>query len=195
MKEILKGGGKLFLKTVVINLMCFFVVLSFSVITTMLFKGAVGSKLSNSGMACFLIVSQIFAFCFTCGFIYPELWHRGTKDSNLVKFKHKREDKLKGFKIGVASTVPNYLFLIFLVVAKLGLFPKFPLALYKILNSSVYSFIEVIIGSAVAVSELSAWRLALLFILPLIFPAIAGVSYILGYKNISLSDKFIYKKK
>ena len=195
MKEILKGGGKLFLKTVVINLMCFFVVLSFSVITTMLFKGAVGSKLSNSGMACFLIVSQIFAFCFTCGFIYPELWHRGTKDSNLVKFKHKREDKLKGFKIGVASTVPNYLFLIFLVVAKLGLFPKFPLALYKILNSSVYSFIEVIIGSAVAVSELTVLRLALLFILPLIIPAIAGVSYILGYKNISLSDKFIYKKK
>ena len=195
MKEILKGGGKLFLKTDVINLMCFFVVLSFSVITTMLFKRAVGSKLSNSGMACFQIVSQIFAFCFTCGFIYPELWHRGTKDSNLVKFKHKREDKLKGFKIGVASTVPNYLFLIFLVVAKLGLFPKFPLALYKILNSSVYSFIEVIIGSAVAVSELTVLRLALLFILPLIIPAIAGVSYILGYKNISLSDKFIYKKK
>ena len=195
MKEILKGGGKLFLKTVVINLMCFFVVLSFSVITTMLFKGAVGSKLSNSGMACFLIVSQVVAFCLTCGFIYPELWHRGIKDSNLVKFKHKREDKLKGFKIGVASTVPNYLFLIFLVVAKLGLFPKFPLALYKILNSSVYSFIEVIIGSAVAVSELTVLRLALLFILPLIIPAIAGVSYILGYKNISLSDKFIYKKK
>ena len=195
MKEILKGGGKLFLKTIVINLMCFFVVLSFSVITTMLFKGAVGSKLSNSGMACFLIVSQVVAFCLTCAFIYSELWHRGTKDSNLVKFKHKREDKLKGFKIGVASTVPNYLFLIFLVVAKLGLFPKFPLALYKILNSSVYSFIEVIIGSAVAVSELTVLRLALLFILPLIIPAIAGVSYILGYKNISLSDKFIYKKK
>ena len=195
MKEILKGGGKLFLKTIAINIMCFFIVVSFSVITTMIFTGTIDSKLSNSGKTCFLIVSQAVAFCFTCGFIYPELWHRGTKDSNLVKFKHKREDKLKGFKIGVASTVPNYLFLIFLVVAKLGLFPKFPLALYKILNSSVYSFIEVIIGSAVAVSELTVLRLALLFILPLIIPAIAGVSYILGYKNISLSDKFIYKKK
>lgn len=194
MKEVLKGGGKLFLKTVAINLMCFFIVVSFSVITTILFKGDIGSKLSNSGMACFLIVSQIFAFCFTCGCIYPELWHIGTKDSNLVKFNHKSEDKFKGFKIGAVATVPNYLFLVFLALARVGLFPKFPMALYMLLNSSVYSFIQVIVGSAVAVSELSVWRLALLFILPLIIPAIAGVSYILGYKNISLSEKFIYKK-
>ena len=194
MKEILKGGGKLFLKTVAINIMCFFIVVSFSVITTMLFKSGENTKLSNSGMTFFLIISQIFTFCFTCGLIYPELWNRGTKDGNLVKFKHKDEDKFKGFKIGAVSTVPNYLFLLLLAIARLGLFPKFPMALYKLLNSSVYSFIEVIVGSAVAVSELSAWRLVLLFILPLIIPIIAGVSYILGYKNISLSEKIIYKK-
>ena len=194
MKEILKGGGKLFLKTVAINIMCFFIVVSFSVITTMLFKSGENTKLSNSGMTFFLIISQIFTFCITCGLIYPELWNRGTKDGNLVKFKHKDEDKFKGFKIGAVSTVPNYLFLLLLAIARLGLFPKFPMALYKLLNSSVYSFIEVIVGSAVAVSELSAWRLVLLFILPLIIPIIAGVSYILGYKNISLSEKIIYKK-
>lgn len=240
MKEILKGGGKLFLKTIVINIMCFFIVVSFSVLSTALFTENIGytaygtmgdsseptelytyyyedgedtqksayeeegytvsansirSEISKGGKTCFLIVSEVFCFLLLCGFIYPELWQRGTKDSNLVKFKHKNEDKLKGFKIGAVATVPNYLFLVFLVIAKLGVLPSFPVALYKCLNSSVYSFIQVITGSAVAVSDLTAWRLALLFILPLLIPAVSGISYILGYKNISVGEKLVYKKK
>lgn len=239
MKEILKGGGKLFLKTIAINLMCFFIVVSFSVLSTAAFTKNIGytaygttsdssepiklytyyfedgedtqksdyeeegytvstnsirSVLSNSGKAFFLIISQVFAFLLLCGFIYPEIWHNGTTDSNLVKFKHKNEDKFKGFKIGAVAAVPNYLFLVFLVIANLGVFPSFPVALYKFLNSSVYSFIDVIVGSAVAVSEIAVWRLALLFLLPLIIPAVSGVSYLLGYKNISVGEKFVYKK-
>ena len=119
----------------------------------------------------------------------------GTNDSNLVRFKHKNEDKFKGLKIGAVAAVPNYLLLIFLVIAKLGAFPNFPMALYKFLNSSVYSFIEIILGRAITVSELAVWRLALLFILPLLIPVIAGISYILGYKNISVGEKLIYKNK
>ena len=240
MKEILKGGGKLFLKTIVINLMCFLIVISFSVLSTAAFTKNIGytaygttsdsseptelytyyyedgedtqksayeeegytvstnsirSGLSKSGNALFLIISQVFAFSLFCGFIYPEIWHNGTTDSNLVKFKHKNEDKLKGFKIGAVAAVPNYLFLVFLVIAKLGVFPSFPVALYKFLNSSVYSFIQVIIGSVITVSELSAWRLALLFILPLLIPVVSGISYILGYNNISIGEKLVYKKK
>lgn len=240
MKEILKGGGKLFLKTIAINLMCFFIVISFGVLSTAAFTKNIGytaygttsdsseptelytyyyedgedtqksayeeegytvstnsirSVLSNRGKAFFLIISQVFAFLLFCGFIYPEFWHNGTTDSNLVKFKHKNEDKLKGFKIGAVAAVPNYLFLVFLVIAKLGVFPSFPVALYKFLNSSVYSFIEVILGTAVTVSELSAWRLALLFVLPLLIPVVSGVSYILGYKNISIGEKLVYNKK
>lgn len=240
MKEILKGGGKLFLKTVAINLMCFFIVISFSVLSTSFFTENIGytaygttsdsseptelytyyyedgedtqksayeekgytvstnyirSTLSKNGNTFFLTISQVFAFFLFCGLIYPAIWHNGTTDSNLVKFKHKKEDKLKGFKFGAVAAVPNYLFLLFLVIAKLGLFPNFPMALYKLLNSSVYSFIQVIIGSAVAVSQLSAWRLALLFILPLLIPVVSGISYILGYKNISIGEKLIYKKK
>ena len=239
MKEILKGGGKLFLKTVVINIMCFFIVVSFSVLTTAAFSKKIGykaygtasdsseqtelytyyyedgddtqksayeeegytvttvnirSETSKSGKIFFLIISEVFCFVLLCGFIYPELWHSGTTDSNLVRFKHKTEDKFKGVKIGALSVVPNYLALVFLVIAKLGAFPNFPTALYKLLNSSVYSFIEVILGGAAAVSELAAWRLALLFLLPLLIPAISGISYILGYKNISIGEKLIYKK-
>lgn len=240
MNEILKGGGKLFLRTVVVNLMCFFIVISFSVLTTAVFTKNIGykaygttsdssdstelyiyyfedgddtkksayeeegytvstvtirSEISKSGKTCFLIVSQVFCFLLLCGFIYPEIWHNGTTNSNLVRFKHKKEDKFKGFKIGALAAIPNYLVLIFLVTAKLGALPNFPMALYKFLNSSVYSFIELILGGAVTVSELSVLRFMLLFLLPLIIPVIAGVSYILGYNNISVGEKLVYKKK
>lgn len=240
MKEILKGGGKLFLRTVIVNIMCFFIVISFSVLTTAAFSKNIGykaygttsgsteqtelytyyyedgddtqksayeedgytvstvsirSEISKSGNILYLVISQLFCILILCGFIYPNFWHDGTNDSNLVKFKHKREDKFKGVKIGAVAAIPNYLALIFLVIAKLGALPDFPMVLYKFLNSSVYSFIEVILGGAVAVSNLDLWRLLLLFLLPLIIPAIAGVSYILGYKNISVGENLVYKKK
>lgn len=240
MKEILKGGGKLFLRTVVVNFMCFFIVFPISMLTTAVFTKNIGykaygttsdsseqtelythyyedgddtkktayeeegytvstvtirSEISKSGKMFFLIVSEVFCFLLLCGFIYPEILHNGTTDSNLVRFKHKKEDKFKGFKIGALAAIPNYLVLVFLVTAKLGALPNFPMVLYKLLNLSVYSFIEVILGSAVTVSELSVLRFMLLFLLPLIIPAIAGVSYILGYKNISVGEKLVYKKK
>lgn len=240
MKEIFKSGGKLFLKTIVINIMCFFIVISFSVLATAAFTKNIGykaygtssdtssqtelytyyfedgedsykstyeeqgysvstvsirSQISGTGNVVFLTVSQIFCMLILISFIYPNLWHDGTNDSNLVRFKHKNEDKLKGFKIGAVAAIPNYLFLIFLVIAKLGAVPSFPMVLYKFLNSAFYSIIQIIVGSAVTVAELAVWRLMLLFILPLVIPIAAGVAYILGYKNISIGEKMVYKKK
>ena len=240
MKEIFKDGGKLFLKTIVVNIMCFFLVISFSVLTTAAFSKNIGytaygttgdsseqtelytyyyedgedakksayeedgytvstvsirSDISKSGKTLFLIISQLFSILILCAFIYPDIWHNGTNDSNLVKFKHKSEDKFKGLKIGAIAAIPSYLILIFLVIARLGALPNFPMVLYKFLNSSVYSFIEVILGGTVTVSNLAVWRFILLFLLPLIIPAIAGISYILGYKNISVGEKLVYKKK
>lgn len=240
MKEILKCGGKLFFRIVVVNIMCFFIVISFSVLTTAAFTKNIGykaygttsgsseqeelytyyyedgddteksafeedgytvstvsirSQISKSGKIFFLVISQVFCILILCAFVYPDIWHNGTNDSNLVRFKHKKEDKLKGVKIGAFASIPSYLMLIFLVIAKLGAFPNFPTALYKFLNSSVYSFIEVILGGAVSVSELAVWRLALLFLLPLLIPAVAGTAYLLGYKNISVGEKLVYKKK
>ena len=42
MKEIFKNGATLFLKTIVINIMCFFIVISFSVLATAAFTKNIG---------------------------------------------------------------------------------------------------------------------------------------------------------
>ena len=90
---------------------------------------------------------------------------------------------------------PEYLFLLFVIIAKAGVSPKFPVVLLKFLNAAFYSLTQVICGSAVHVSELSVIRLILLLLLPLVIPAVSCVSYILGYKNFSVGEKLIYKKK
>ncbi|MEE1239058.1 MAG: hypothetical protein UHO61_03945 [Acutalibacteraceae bacterium] len=240
MKDVFKDSGKLFLKIVAVNFICFFIAFSLSVLTTAAFSKNIGykaygttsdssdsqelytyyyedgddtqrssyeedgytvstvtirSEISKSGKVVFLILTQVLCLLILMGFIYSDLWKNGTGDSNLVKFEHKKEDKLKGVKIGALATIPNYLFLIYLVIAKLGLSPDFSLVLYKFLNSSVYSFVELIFGKAITVSQLAVWQFVLLFLLPLLIPAIAGVSYILGYKNISISEKLVYKNK
>lgn len=230
----------LFLRMIIVNIMCFFIVISFSVLATAAFTKNIGYKaygttsdssestelytyyyadgddtqkstfeeqgykvvtssirsgLSKSGNAVFLTVSQIFCLLLTIAFIYPNLWQSGTRDSNLVKFKHKQEDKLKGFKIGLIAAIPFFLFWAFLLAARLGLSPNFPPALYKFLNASFYSVIQLAVGGAVKAGELAVWRILILLLPVAALPLIGWISYLLGYKNISIGEKLVYKKK
>ncbi len=239
MKECWKIGFKLFGKLILVNLMCFFLVLSLSVISMGLFTHNIGytaygttsesdqqvelythyyddgddekltdyeaqgytvtqrsirSPLSNGANAVFLIITQVFTFMILVAFIYPNIWELGTKDSNLVKFKHMAEDKAKGFKIGLVTVLPNYIVLIILAVLKRGI-AAFPMVLYKFCHSSFYSFIELIIGGNSTLGDLAIWRLCLLFLLPLIVVVLCGAAYSLGYHNFSIGEKFVYKKQ
>lgn len=227
------------MKLFVAGIMCFFVVMSFSVLATAAFTENIGykaygaedggetrelythyysdgedtlkaeyeeqgytvtessirSEISGVGNTVFLTVTQIFCLLITLSFVYPKLWSIGTTDSNLVRFKHKSEDKLKGLKIGAVSVIPQYIVLLCFIAAKAGLYPKMPAVLLKLVNPSFWSLIQLVIGSAATVGELSVIRLVLLCLLPLIIPAVACGAYILGYKNISIGEKIVYKKK
>lgn len=239
MSEIIKKGASLFGRIVVINIMCFFVVISMSVLCTAAFTQNIGytaygvkedneepkelykyynsegedlkkaeyealgykittqkirSQMSDTGNAVFLWVSQLFCISILIAFIYPSLWHLGTKDSNLVHFKHKKEDVLKGLKIGGVAVIPPVLLWIAMVALSGSVFKNFPVVGYKFLNSSYYSIIQAISGKAVYVSELSVVQFILLFLVLMIVPAVSTAAYLLGYKNISLSERLIYNK-
>ena len=239
MKEILKSGVGLFGKLIIVNIMCFFLVVSISVLCSAAFTENVGyiaygvkegseesvelytynyadgedtkkaeyeaqgytitestvkSPLSKTGNAVFLTVTQLFSLCLLIAFVYPNFWNMGTRDSNLVHFKHKKEDKLKGLKAGSVAIVPSVLLLLFLSITKSGLSANFPVVLYKFLNSSVYSFIQMASFDASSFGDLNFGSIIIFFLLIAIVPVTSFVAYLLGYKNISLGEKFIYKK-
>lgn len=235
MKEIVKNSLSLFGRTIVIDIMCFFLVISLSVLITAAFSENIGyialgttseseqsvelyrhyyedgddtkraeyegdgytiteskirSAVSKTGNAVFLTLSGIFCTVLLVSFIYPKFWQMGTKDSNLVHFKHKKEDKLKGLTCGLIAIIPG---LILLVVITF-IIPDTQTALYKFLNCSVYTFVELIVGSDATFKEIGILQFLGLALLKALVPFTAYAAYLLGYKNISLSQKFIYKK-
>lgn len=235
MKELFKTSLGLFGRIVTINIMCFFIVISFSVLVTAAFSENIGytaigtsseskesvelykhyykdgvdtkkadyeaegytiteskirSEVSKTGDNVFLVVVAFFCTMILVAFLYPKFWQMGTKDSNLVHFKHKPEDKLKGLKCGLIAIIPScLLLLVFYFILR-----DMPIVIYKFLNSGTYAFIELIVGKSVSFAKLNVFKVVLLFLLNLLIPLITYVSYLLGYKNISISEKLIYKK-
>lgn len=149
------------------------------------------SAMSKTGNAVYYSVTQIIAFLLMVGFIYPSLWSLGAKDSNLVKFKHKKEDKLRGFKIGLIASIPPIILMLIIFIFGRNIFN---VALFALIFANFYSFIEVISGSALMLSELAVWQMVLMILTIFIAPAVSGCAYLLGYKDISISEKIIYKK-
>ena len=233
-------GASLFGKMIVVNIMCFFLAISLSVLTTALFTQDVGntvfvtdaktnelvtqydhyfedgediklkeyetdeykvttsvikSQLSKGANNGFYIVTQIMCAIMVLIFIYPNLWDRGTKDNNLVTFGHAKEDKLKGLKVGFIAAAPSFLFALFLIVAKSNVMANFPVGILKIMYSSYYGINHAIFGSIVKLGDLSYLQLILSLLLNFFVPIICYVSYMLGYKNISIGEKLIYKKE
>ncbi|MBE6728309.1 MAG: hypothetical protein E7562_06665 [Ruminococcaceae bacterium] len=155
-------------------------------------KQTVRSQISKTGDTVFALVTQLFSTMILIGFIYPSMWHLGAKDSNLVRFKHRKSDMLRGLKIGLIAKIPALIILIlFLVFGK-----TLTVVLYSFINSSNFGFIDMICGGgSTPFAQLGVLQIIGLFALLLIAPAVSTVGYLLGVKDISLSEKFIYSGK
>lgn len=155
----------------------------------------VRSNLTGSGKAIFLTLTQIFSFIMVIAFASHSVYTQGNKDSNLVRIGHIKKDILKGFKVGLIGNIPFIALFVLMCVMAAGAAPAFKTVWYSFLNSHYYSLIIWITGSATEVSQLGILQYVLLFLLQLIVPAISGIAYVLGFKDINLWDKIVYKKE
>ncbi len=139
-------------------------------------------------------VAQIFSICLLTLVIYNNVWKIGTKDNNLVKFNHINEDTLKGFKIGFLTIIPFLILLIIFYIFKDTSFANIKISIFQFVYSCYYGLINLAVGNSKNLSDLSVLNFIYLFAIQLITPIICGISYVLGYKNISIGEKIIYKK-
>ncbi len=152
-------------------------------------------NMSKAERNVFLVISLIGTLWLTGSFIYGVSWMFGNKDSNKVHFGRIKEDKLRGAKIGLIATIPYFLLYIAFLICGLGVAPKFSVVIYKFANCFAFGFVDLICGNNFTAGELAFWQFILLFVLLLIPAIICEVGYILGFKDISISEKIIYKKK
>ena len=106
-------------------------------------------------------------------------------------------DKLKGFKVGLIANIPFFALFVFFVACGLGLSPNLRVTLYGYLNCFIQPLIYLISGCSneITVSQLNALQYVLLFLVQFIVPIVCGVAYMIGFKEINLSEKIMYQKK
>ncbi len=152
------------------------------------------SQITEKGNVIFLCATQILCTILTIVFIYSPLWKLGCKDRNSVKFKHKSEDIFKGLKIGITAMFPSLIIFTAFIIGTLNSSKMSP-AIYKLINCYNYSFIDIILKNTSTIGELTFLQYLFIFLLLLIIPLVSFGAYLLGYKDISLGERFIYKKK
>lgn len=124
--------------------------------------------------------------------VYAELWSAGDKDANLVAFGHREHDAFRGLKIGALATLPAAVAYVAYVVVCVALPDKAEAytSLYCWLNAPFMPIVN-----AVNTVESAALEKVLMALPLLAVPAISCIAYVLGYRQISLAEKFMYKKK
>lgn len=153
------------------------------------------STLSGSGKAVFLIVTQLLSMMMVIAFASNDPYKQGFKDSNLVKIGHEKRDVLKGLKIGLIGNIPFFAITILMIVLSAGTAPAFRTVWYAFLNGHFYSFIIGITQGVLTVGEIAAGQYVALVLLQFIVPIISCIAYILGLKEINISEKLVYKKE
>ncbi len=149
------------------------------------------TELVGSGKVVFWVTTQLLSLIMVIAFASNSTYKQGFKDNNLVKIGQTKKDMIKGFKIGLVANIPFILLFVFAIV-KASSMRK---VLYAFLNSHFYAIIMAITGESEVLSQIGAVKFVLLGLLLAVVPLISGIAYILGYKEINLADKIMYKKE
>ncbi len=151
------------------------------------------SQLEDVGKSAFLSVTQALCLIIIVFFSGGNVYRQGFKDANLVRTGHIKQDNLKGFKLGAVANIPFYA-MFFIAVIFTTVVPNFRVTWYAFLNGNFIPAVLWIAKDADVVSKINVLQFVLLFLLQLIVPIISGVAYILGFKEINITDKLVYKK-
>ena len=128
-------------------------------------------------------------------FDYQDIYKLAMRDYNLVKYGYLEYDKNRGLKTGLLAQIPGLICVVMMCVLSLG--SGIWSDLFRVLWLVFYSPFMVVIGAIqTALGNPSVWKMAVFFLIPLIFqPLIGWLAYRNGYNNIGILYKFIYKSR
>jgi len=147
----------------------------------------------------------IFQIC--CGifilFIYWALvsgtgWKLGNDDLNRVHFNRMEKNLWRGVWVGLIACIPMFvldLALIILTAFDCGAASEWGLVIYRVLNMHDMIFINLVAGTKDTLLTLPVWKSIIISLMTLFTVLCVYSGYILGYKDIVLMDKLMYKNK
>lgn len=147
-----------------------------------------------SVLTTFRVLSQIMMLTILAIFPYHILWDLGNRDDTKVRYKGKKPDPFRGYRVGALASIPYAVMWVLLPVAKLGLLPAGYGEVYRLATIPFMPFTNWIMPSD-QVNETAVWRILVLAIALLFVPVVCGVSYQLGHRQFSLREHLVFAKK
>lgn len=140
------------------------------------------------------VVSSAFTLVIFGAFPYNILWNIGSKDNNLVTFNRMKKDIFFGLKVGCVANIPSAVLYLLLVLGKFGVVPGVVLKWHRVLNTPFIPYIDGVEQGAEVASQLTIGSLLAVGATLLFVPIISQLGYYLGYRQISVRERLVYKK-
>lgn len=150
-----------------------------------------GKLTGTPNIVCYTIVQIISLILFV--FIVPYgLKKRGSVDASNIARGYGKEDLLSGLKSGIVPASLSFITWICLVLGKMGVISggKF---IYEIGNYYLFGYQKLIFSEATTAVEISWLGIGLALLPVILILGVCAVTYIMGYKNINLYEKTVYK--
>lgn len=155
-----------------------------------------------------LPISNNIVFQFCCGvfvlFVYWGLvsgvaWKIGNDDLNRVHFKRMEKNLWRGVWIGLIASIPMFVMGLALVVLAIfdfgSISEMWGMVVYRVLNMHYMVFINLVTDTQSNLKDLPLWQPILICLMNLFTVLCVQSGYLLGFKDIVLMDKLMYKNK
>ena len=118
----------------------------------------------------------------------------GSHDDNYVQLGRMDKDIHFGLKVGAVASVPSAVLYLLLILGKLGMVPGVILKWHRLINTPFIPYLDAVEMGAKTATELSVGSLLAVGATLLFVPLIGWLAYYLGYRQISIREKMVYKK-
>ncbi len=140
------------------------------------------------------VISSIFTWLIFGLFPYNILWNMGSHDDNYVQLGRMQKDEWFGLKVGLVASIPAAALYVLLAFGKFGAFPSVILKWHRLINTPFIPFIDAVEMGAKTAAELSFGSLLAVGATLLFVPFVCWLGYYLGYRQISIRERLVYKK-
>ncbi len=140
------------------------------------------------------VLSSAFTLLIFGLFPYNILWNMGSHDENYVLLGRMKKDIYFGLKVGTVASVPSAVLYLLLILGKFGVIPAVILKWHRLINAPFIPYIDAVEMGAKTAPELSVVSLLAVGATLLFVPFVCWLGYYLGYRQISIREKLVYKK-
>lgn len=142
-----------------------------------------------------MAISQLFVLAAFFAIMSGQMYRKGDSDRNKVSFNRIKPNMWYGFKVGMLAGTVLLIIYILLILSRFGIITDEFLGIFVFANYHLFFIIKLIVGSATLTSQLDAFALILCGLTVFVVPLTCELFYFLGYKQINLIERIVYKKK